>query len=141
MMQVQNNKQFFGVTEAPIPRAAIIVQYDASARLLRLHSRGFLEPKAIDKCFLDAARIIGTMRTAGIPVRALIDAREATIQSAESADRIKIGTRQLYGPGDRVAMLVINSLVKLQLRRVVDERTHELFMSESAAMTWLFAGH
>jgi hypothetical protein len=75
----------------------------------------------------------------GLPVRAIIDAREAVIQNPESVERIRVGTPEIYVSGDRVAMLVSNSLVKMQLRRVVDERTHELFMSANAATTWLGA--
>jgi hypothetical protein len=132
----QSNK----ATRKPVtPASVIMVQYDAEAQIMRLHSRGFLEPVEIDRCFVDAAKILGMMRTTGIPVRALIDAREAVIQSPASAERIRVGTRQIYLPGDRVAMLVSNSLVKMQLRRVVDGRTHELFMSENAAMVWLRA--
>lgn len=118
---------------------SIVLKFDAEAGILHVRSAGLLEPRQIDQCFSEAGSIATTVRSNGDAMRVLVDAREATIQSGATEERMRVGTDALYLPCDRVAMLVKSSLVKNQLRRIVDKATHQMFLSENAALTWLLA--
>ncbi len=69
----------------------------------------------------------------------LVDLRKSPVQSVETAGRIKAATSRIYKPGDRIAIVVQSSLVKTQMRQVVDVTTVELFISIDAAEMWLLA--
>lgn len=87
--------------------------------------------------FEDWRDVVGRIHTAGRPVSALADMSSSPVQRAEVADYITIATRGLYTGDDAIAMLVPTSLAKMQMRRVLDPRFHEFFVSRHAAELWL----
>lgn len=120
-------------------KGSIWLGFDADAGILRVHSSGILEPEQIDQCFDEAGEIAKSVRANGGVMRVLVNTRDAIIQNKSTEERMRVGTNALYLPCDRVAMLVKSSLVKAQLRRIVDDSTHQMFLSENAALTWLLA--
>ncbi|MES2754527.1 MAG: hypothetical protein V4659_07675 [Pseudomonadota bacterium] len=69
----------------------------------------------------------------------LADLRAAPVRSQDVAERLHAHNLTLYRPGERVALLVESSLLKLQLRRNLVADLQNIFMSENAAITWLRA--
>jgi len=71
----------------------------------------------------------------------LADLRDAPIRSQLAAERLRQHNLKLYHPGERVALLVSSSLLKMQLRRNLVPEYQEIFMSERAAILWLQASN
>lgn len=84
----------------------------------------------------DAARELRARRGR---VLVFADLRHSPVRTQEAAERMRSGNLKLYRPGDRVAMLVESSLLKMQLRRHLIEEYQNIFLSENAALTWLTA--
>ena len=70
-------------------------------------------------------------------LRLLLDNRGSVVFPGSTRDALTGELRPLLQPGDRTAILVLDSLAKARVR----ERSgrHEAFISESAARTWLGA--
>lgn len=72
----------------------------------------------------------------------LVDGRQAEIQSAAVMEEMQgLQSILLYGAEDRAAYIVQNSLAKFQARRLASSEQLKMFLSPSAARTWLLAGH
>lgn len=120
-------------------RGTLSTAYDAAADIIRIKAEGLWEVGQIEHCFETLAYIRDSdWRDAHL--RVLVDRRDTVVQSARTADRLQKLTETFYRPGDRVAVIVDNSLLKMQLKSVLDSTSHSLFISESAALLWLNAG-
>lgn len=72
----------------------------------------------------------------------LVDGRQAAVQSATVMKKVAdIETILIASEYDRAAYVVANSLSKLQARRLANTNQLEMFLSPSAARTWLLAYH
>jgi hypothetical protein len=101
--------------------------------------KGVWSPDCMDEHFAALAYWVEDRRARSQAVKVLVDLRGSGAQSAETMERIGIGAMTLYQDGDRVALLVTNSLAKLQMRRVIRTNQHQFFVSPSAARQWLDA--
>ncbi|MET0240156.1 MAG: hypothetical protein ABW184_09695 [Sphingobium sp.] len=73
------------------------------------------------------------------PLRALWDNRVGRILSPETAEAVRLAFTGPEGRGDRVAVIVPDSMAKARSRATITANT-ELFASEHAALTWLSVG-
>lgn len=113
--------------------------YDPAKQVINVVGIGLWSEDVIKCHFASLVDILSNVRATKIPVRVLSDLREAAVQAPEIAQRIAAFTAQAYRPGDRIAILVASSLVKMQMRRSVNNQDTMAFLSPSAAQTWLFA--
>jgi hypothetical protein len=123
--------------EQPGVTGEMSVRYDVTTGEIRACGSGFWSVRQATAYFQDWDRIVAAIHANGIAMSALIDMGDGEVQSHEVAAIIAGVTSGQYRPGDAIAMLVPNSLAKMQMRRVLDARYHEFFISRSAAETWL----
>jgi hypothetical protein len=123
--------------EDPNVEGEMSVEFDIGAGHIRSLGSGFWSEKQALAFFADWQAIIHRVHAAGQSVSALVDLSEVAVQKFEVADIIARVTVDLYVEGDAVAMLVPTSLAKMQMRRVLDARYHDFFISRGAAETWL----
>ena len=69
-----------------------------------------------------------------------LDLRKHDTQSPSVAALIKDGVDNMYRPGDRVAMVVASTVVKMQMRRVTNPAFVEIFTAIEDAEKWMLAG-
>ncbi|ODP38494.1 hypothetical protein [Sphingomonas turrisvirgatae] len=92
----------------------------------------------VDRYLARLGEIVRTLRLRHGKVRVLADLRHAPVRTQEVAERLRLGNQALYRPGDRVALVVESSLLKMQLRRTLTDNQN-IFLSPNAAETWLTA--
>ncbi|MFA5964097.1 MAG: hypothetical protein WC804_08780 [Sphingomonas sp.] len=120
-------------------RPLLSFSYDAAAKIIRITGVGKWTVDYVDVHFAELAVLIDRVRAQHGAVLALVDLSRAPVQSAEVAERIHQATGQLYGPEDRVAMVVQSFLLKAQMKRAAWKANAAIFVSPFAAMTWLCA--
>lgn len=92
------------------------------------------------ECYLaELEDVIASIRQRYGHVRVLADLRRSPVRTQESAERLRLGNMALYRAGDRVALLVESSLLKIQLRRNLIAEYQNIFTSPEAAEMWLTA--
>jgi len=125
------------LNDEPGQTGELIVEHDANAGRVRSIGTGFWSVDQASAFFKDWERIVRRIHANGVRLIAAVDLAEGGVQKAEVASIIATATDGLYHPGDAIAMIVENSLAKMQMRRVLDAQFHEFFMSKTAAETWL----
>lgn len=115
------------------------LEHDGQTGVIRITGRGVWTASAANEHFTAVAEKLLQTRARGLPIRVLVDLREAAHQSLDSLDRLRWWTANLYRSGDRIAIVVASSVVKSSFRYVPVGATRELFLSEKAARDWLLA--
>lgn len=113
------------------------VRFDVATGRVFTRGSGFWSHRQVSAFFADWKTIISRIHLARQSLSALVDMRESGVQRADVAELIATVTTDLYREGDAIAMVVPNSLAKIQMRRVLDTRYHQFFLSQPAAETWL----
>ena len=111
---------------------------DDRVRILRINSVAVQQLADVDRYLTILGDVVRDARLRFGKVRVLADLRNSPIRTQESAERMRTGNLALYRDGDRVALIVESSLLKMQLRRTLVEYQN-IFLSPSAAETWLTA--
>ncbi|MDO6412874.1 hypothetical protein Q4F19_00620 [Sphingomonas sp. BIUV-7] len=124
------------VTDAPRLYA---IDHDQSSDIIRVSDLAVQSVEEIDRYLGELGREIAAMRARRGTVRLLADLRHSPIRSQAAAERLRRGNLTLYRAGDRVALLVESSLMKMQLRRNLVADYQNIFVSPHAAETWLTA--
>ena len=125
--------------ERPGEIGRMSAQIDVATGQIRATASGTASPTQVRAYFRDLGAGIARIHDAGRNVSALIDLRGSAVPPPEMAAIIEEATRTLYRGDDRVAMVVATSMMKLGLRRTLDARCHDFFLSLTAAQTWLSA--
>ena len=115
---------------------SLTCRFDADQDMILIECEGSWSPAQIDESFVALGRLIDAMRATHGRVRVLVDRRATREQSAETIKRLLTHTETAYRPKVRIAVLVDTSLAKIRARSSIDERTHRMFVSANAAMTW-----
>ena len=111
---------------------------DDRLKILRINRVGVQQLADVDRYLAVLGDIVRDARLRFGRVRVLADLRNAPIRTQEAAERMRMGNLALYRTGDRVALIVESSLLKMQLRRTLVEYQN-IFLSPNAAETWLTA--
>lgn len=119
------------------PPGSFTIRQDEALDIVRITARGFLTPEQFDEIFAVSARMTEARHATGRPVRFLIDNRQIMIQAPDAVERLRQKAAHAHEEGDRVAIVVESTLARMQLRRVLDMRIHQLFDTEQAALLWL----
>ncbi|WP_066658609.1 hypothetical protein [Sphingomonas sp. CCH9-E2] len=106
--------------------------------IIRIRCIGLRLGDEVDRYLAVLGPIVADMRACHGRVRVLADLRNAPIRTQEAADKMRAGNLRLYRTGDRIALIVESSLLKMQLRRTLVE-FQNIFVSPNAAETWVTA--
>lgn len=128
-------RQYFN--EQPGIAGEMSLEFDMATGRTISRGSGFWSVRQATAFFADWRRIVVKIHGSGVSISALVDLGDGQVQSAEVVAIIAGATSEIYRPGDAIAMLAPNSLAKMQMRRALDGRYHEFFVSRNAAETWL----
>ncbi len=111
---------------------------DDQLKILRINRVAVQQLSDVDRYLAVLGDAVRDARLRFGRVRVLADLRNSPIRTQEAAERMRVGNLALYRDGDRVALIVESSLLKMQLRRTLVEYQN-IFLSPHAAETWLNA--
>lgn len=114
------------------------IEYDADAGILVCRLYGFMDDEAAHKFGREMSHATARLRSAGGPLLVLFDNRKGRVASPSAAKALGERFNSTKQPGDRTAIVLNDSLGKLQTKRYTTT-DHEAFVSENAARTWLTA--
>ncbi|MBB4152290.1 hypothetical protein GGQ80_000166 [Sphingomonas jinjuensis] len=116
------------------------IEEDRPTGVILITVKGFFDLATLRIHFAQCAAIVGCWRAADRPIRVLIDAVDLKPHSPEGQACVQEATSRIYRSGDKVAIVVCSSLVKMQMRRALRQPDIlNLFISKSAALVWLDA--
>ncbi|MBM6578263.1 hypothetical protein KCP91_17900 [Microvirga sp. SRT01] len=114
------------------------IEDDRLQSVILIHVEGFFDLPTLRDHFAENAAVVKRWRAADRPIRVLINAVDLKPHSPEGQACVQDATGRIYQAGDKVAVLVSSSLVKMQMRRALSRGDIlNFFISESAALTWL----
>ncbi|WP_445193891.1 hypothetical protein ACT009_08450 [Sphingomonas sp. Tas61C01] len=114
------------------------IEDDLLQGVIIINVEGFFDLPTLRAHFVDNAAVVERWRAAGRPIRVLIDAVNLKPHTPEGQACVQEATGRTYRPGDKVAILVCSSLVKMQMRRALSHgEILDFFISRNAALTWL----
>lgn len=117
---------------------AFALALDGATGLITLRIKGSIDAVEGEQLAQGFSNVLAEARKRAQPLRILWDNREGMIFSSGPLEKLTTQLRHAYQPGDRTAILVSSSLMKAEARTRTNER-HAIFLSETAAMTWLNA--
>jgi len=116
----------------------ITARYDEESDLVRVRSEGFLTIGDVQRYGMEFRDAIQRARHRTGCGKVLVESSEV-VQSADVVEAF-VKLQPLIDPdADRLAVMVSSSLRKMQVKRGLVSANQQAFLSESAAMTWLFA--
>ena len=87
--------------------------------------------------FRELERTVLKIRREHGSVRVLVDLREASVQTAETAAVMREWTTRIYRVADRVAVVCATALLALQIKRAADATTLATFHEIEPAIAWI----
>lgn len=115
-------------------------ELDQKTGVLRSHLTGFWSLAYACKYVAELLALAPVARSRFRHLKVLIDARDLPVQPAEvSAVMVGLDAKLLREPDDRFACVVASSLLKIQAQRTLTMDAGRVFISETAALTWLLA--
>lgn len=113
------------------------IDVDCATGLVHVVGTGFWSPASITAHFNLLEQRLKAVRARHGMVRALIDLRNAPVQSPETASIIQQATTRIYRPEDRIAIVRSSLLLDLQMKRSVDASPLQTFTTIDEAKAWL----
>jgi hypothetical protein len=108
--------------------------------VIRIRVEGFFDVATLKRHFAENEVVVNRWRSVGMPIRVFIEACDLKPHSPEGQACVQQATARIYREGDRVAVEVASSLVKMQMRRALKPGDLiDFFTSEKAALEWLRA--
>jgi hypothetical protein len=115
------------------------IEEDRLEGVILITVKGFFDLPPLRAHFAECAAVVARWRVAGRQIRVLIDAVDLKPHSPQGQACVQDAIDRIYLPGDKVAIVVGSSLVKMQMRRALSRDILNLFISKGAALTWLNA--
>ncbi len=116
------------------------VHEDAQSGVVRVAVSGFFDIPTLEVHFAQLRIIVRRLRSQSRPIRTLVDAVHMLPHAPPAQKYVESQNAAIYRDGDKLAVLVSSSLVKMQMRRAfTDKALMEFFISERAALLWLEA--
>jgi hypothetical protein len=108
--------------------------------ILCIETSGFWDIAEAERYLAELKARTESLRRADGHVLVLVDGRAAQVQSAPVMEKVAgIQDILIVGDRDRAAYIVENSLSKMQAQRLSTTDRLKVFLSPSAARTWLLA--
>lgn len=107
--------------------------------IIRCSQNGFWTVKDVENYIAELTPFYLQGRKSGVGVKQVSDMRGFLVQGQDVGNKFlefDIGFRK---DGDRLAMIVDSSLVRIQLRRRIARAGLEIFVSEGEAEAWIHA--
>jgi hypothetical protein len=117
--------------------SSVDVAYDHQEGIVRCVITGFLSVDDLTVFRRELTDAVRIARTRGNVVRILFDGSNSTVQTAEVVAKMKEVGTNIRGPNDFFAIIVASNLMKMQAKRNLSDENEEVFLSASAAETWL----
>lgn len=100
---------------------------------------GVWNAKVADSYVTDIRRIVAEQRHQRPHLRAIVDRSANPVFEARVSEILMATYKDVLMPGDRIAMVVDSSLTKSHVRQIAGREETEMFLSISAARTWVLA--
>jgi hypothetical protein len=118
------------------PNGFLDARFDLASGRVDAVGRGFWDPDVAGSYFGNWAAMVEAIHAADRCLRAVVNLREAAIQTLDVAGLIKV-CGDLHRGGDRIALVVPSALMTLQMRRVLDPTCHRFFTCQNLAEAWI----
>jgi hypothetical protein len=115
-----------------------VINFDQNG-VIRAHTRGGWSLEEVDRYFAHLGAFVAEARKISGRAKLLIDRRETPLQPPAIDARFGRANAELYREGDRLALVVGSSLIKVQMRGHFTHPGSKAFLSCEAAETWLSA--
>lgn len=113
---------------------------DSIGGIIRMMVKGFFDIPTLARHFDENRVMVDRWRSDARPIRVYIDAVDLKPHSPEGQALVQQSTASIYLPGDRVAVCVESSLVRMQMRRALRQGdVIDFFTTEFSALHWLNA--
>ncbi|WP_420145825.1 hypothetical protein [Sphingobium sp.] len=111
---------------------------DAPVGAIRVDVSGFMDIPSLESHFREMRMVVSRWRSQHRAIRVLVHAIDLMPHSPEGQRYVDTANASIYQPGDKIAVLVSSSLLKMQMRRMFNAKElMEFFISERAAHLWL----
>lgn len=110
---------------------------DLAAGFVTVSGSGMWSPARTETHFRELDHVVLKIRREHSSVRVLVDLREASVQTAETAAIVREWTTRIYRTADRVAVVCATALLALQIKRAAHVETLATFHEIEPAMTWI----
>ncbi|WBO20712.1 PilZ domain-containing protein [Sphingomonas abietis] len=117
----------------------LLAWFDVKERMIRVTGTGIWSMALLDRHIDQLKRLVARSRAGGGGLRVLVDLSEAAVQTPAVAARIAQMTDEIYGPDDRVAIVVPSSQLKIRMRHLVRTARSRTFLAHVVAEQWLRA--
>jgi hypothetical protein len=112
---------------------------DERIGVLRVTGSGMWSPELTERHFRNLDTALIAMRQRHGLGRTLVDLREASVQTAETAQMMKDWTNRIYRPVDRAAVVCGTALLGMQIRRAAQVHQLATFLDPTPALAWLLS--
>ena len=117
----------------------LAIDPDHTPGVIRVRGVGMWTPQQAQVYFAEMARLTQPIRALKVPVRVLIDLREAPVQSAATAEAMANGATNYDPQRDRVAFICLSKLFGMQLKRSIPLVISAFFEDEAEALAWVLS--
>lgn len=112
-------------------------EYDQAAGIVRCQSNRFLSVGDLQAYMQQVKATIDRARRERGYVHLLSIATESKVQSSEVMDQVTRMLGGFMGADDRIAIVVISALMRLQVARTLASERVRAFQTEADALAWL----
>lgn len=107
--------------------------------ILRVEAKGVWDIAAARAYCDDVRRMVEVLRVVRPDLRAIVDRSAAPVLEEGTTEILMATYADVMRAGDRLAMVVDNSLAKMRIRQIAGREETQAFLSVSAARTWVLA--
>jgi hypothetical protein len=118
-----------------VGKSSIITKIDGE--IVTVVIEGFSSTEDFEAHFASLRMTFAKFRRCGLPVRMMVDLRAAAVISPDALAEVAAFHNTIFGPADRMAMVVQSELIRMQLRRAIDPKSSSAFGSLCDAIAWL----
>jgi len=120
------------------PISNLTADFDPACGTIRIRGEGFWSLAQVKSFTEDFKALTSTVRAQTGPLRVLLDTLNMPPQSLEVIAFLDAETSKLYYEGDRVAIILNSTLLKLQAQRMTQSTFEQrVFGNAEAAKAWL----
>lgn len=107
--------------------------------VLHIAAWGVWDIATTQACVRDVTRIVAELRRDRAHLRVLVDRSAMPVFGPADRELLMATYASILRAGDRVALVVESCLAKAQVRQIAGREETQMFLSVSAARTWLLA--
>ncbi len=124
----------------PIPRAMkeppFVLQFDEASGVSSVRIQGFWNLDDVRDYINRVRQVVAVSRRRFGRAKMVVEMHDASVQSQEVMTAAA-ELNHLFGPSDKLAMVMSGSLVKMQILRVSTHQGIRFFSDRGTALTWI----